>query len=146
MTIKLKVVLHIVPNIEKVPPYWSEQLMEKNLTCREKPFPVRSTGGFPITSYTIKSNLWREILISWEDSCIADHYYCIPRYLHLVLFFTLYTLELSIWSKWPIKNIQNERKSEQAHISHAPTLLENAVYNEWQFQALGTGNRTKKGI
>ena len=29
----------------------------------------------------------------------------------------------------------NERKSEQAHIPHAPTLLENAVYNEWQFQA-----------
>ena len=28
----------------------------------------------------------------------------------------------------------NERKSEQAHIPHAPTLLENAVYNEWQFQ------------
>ena len=40
----------------------------------------------------------------------------------------------------------NERKSEQAHIPHAPTLLENAVYNEWQFQSLGTGNRTKKGI
>ena len=40
----------------------------------------------------------------------------------------------------------NERKSEQAHIPHAPTLPENAVYNEWQFQALGTGNRTKKGI
>ena len=34
----------------------------------------------------------------------------------------------------------------QAHIPHAPTLLENAVYNEWQFQALVTGNRTKKGI
>ena len=45
-----------------------------------------------------------------------------------------------------IQIIMNERKSEQAHIPHAPTLLENAVYNEWQFQALGTGNRTKKGI
>ena len=47
-----------------------------------------------------------------------------------------------------VKNIYNERKSEQAHIHvpHAPTLLENAVYNEWQFQALVTGNRTKKGI
>ena len=45
-----------------------------------------------------------------------------------------------------VKNISNERKSEQAHIPHAPTLLENAVYNEWQFQALVTGNRTKKGI
>ena len=43
-------------------------------------------------------------------------------------------------------HIFNERKSEQAHIPHAPTLLEKAVYNEWQFQALGTGNRTKKGI
>ena len=41
---------------------------------------------------------------------------------------------------------QYERKSEQAHIPHAPTLLENAVYNEWQFEALGTGNGTKKGI
>ena len=42
----------------------------------------------------------------------------------------------------------NERKSEQAHIPHAPTLLENAVYNEWQFQALPvvTGNQTKKGL
>ena len=39
-----------------------------------------------------------------------------------------------------------ERVIEQAHIPHAPTLLENAVYNEWQFQALGTGNWTKKGI
>ena len=41
---------------------------------------------------------------------------------------------------------KNERKSEQAHIPHAPTLLENAVYNKRQFQTLGTGNRTKKGI
>ena len=40
----------------------------------------------------------------------------------------------------------NEKKSEQAHILHAPTFPENAVYNEWQFQALGSGNRTKKGI
>ena len=40
----------------------------------------------------------------------------------------------------------NERKSEQAHIPHATTLLENVVYNEWQFQALGTSNQTKKGI
>ena len=31
-------------------------------------------------------------------------------------------------------------------MSHAPTLLENAVYNEWQFQALVMGNQTKKGI
>ena len=37
----------------------------------------------------------------------------------------------------------NERKSEQAHIPHASTLLENAVYNDWQFQALVTGNWTK---
>ena len=40
-----------------------------------------------------------------------------------------------------------ERKSEQAHIPHPPTLLENAVYNEWQFQALVTGNQTvQKGL
>ena len=45
-----------------------------------------------------------------------------------------------------ISDVINERKSEQAHIPHAQTLLEKAVYNEWQFQALGTGNRTKKGI
>ena len=44
-----------------------------------------------------------------------------------------------------IFHLKNERKSEQAHIPHTPTLLENAVYNEWQFQALATGNRTKKG-
>ena len=37
----------------------------------------------------------------------------------------------------------NKRKSEQAHIPHAPTLLEKAVYNKWQFQALVAGNRTE---
>ena len=37
----------------------------------------------------------------------------------------------------------NERKSEQAQLPHARTLLVNAVYNEWQFQALVTGNRTE---
>ena len=42
-----------------------------------------------------------------------------------------------------VKRLFNERKSEQAHIPHAPTLLENAVYNEWQFKALVTSNRTK---
>ena len=40
-------------------------------------------------------------------------------------------------------SIWNERKSEQAHIPHTPTLLKNAVYNEWQFQALVTGNWTE---
>ena len=40
----------------------------------------------------------------------------------------------------------NERKSERAHIPHAPTLLENTVYNEWQFQALVTGNQTNQSI
>ena len=34
-----------------------------------------------------------------------------------------------------IAHINNERKTEQAHIPHAPTLLVNAVYNEWEFQA-----------
>ena len=48
--------------------------------------------------------------------------------------------------KSSFKPLANERKSEQAHITHAPTLLENAVYNEWQFQALDMGNQTKKGI
>ena len=52
------------------------------------------------------------------------------------------------WMNLVLDQQKNERKSEQAHIPHAPTLLENAVYNEWQFQALPvvTGNRTKKGI
>ena len=36
-----------------------------------------------------------------------------------------------------VNALENERKSEQAHIPHAPTLLENAVYNEWQFQTFG---------
>ena len=39
--------------------------------------------------------------------------------------------------------LKNERKSEQAHIPHAPTLPENGVNNEWQFQALVTGNQTE---
>ena len=40
----------------------------------------------------------------------------------------------------------NERKSKQAHIPHAPTSLENAVYNEWQFQVLVTGNQTVQKV
>ena len=39
--------------------------------------------------------------------------------------------------------MENERKSKQAHIPHTPTLPENTLYNEWQFQALVTGNRTE---
>ena len=42
-----------------------------------------------------------------------------------------------------LTNTYDARKSEQAHIPHAPPLLENTVYNEWQFQALVTGNRTE---
>ena len=41
---------------------------------------------------------------------------------------------------------KNERKSEQAHIPHATPLLENAVYNEWQFQGLVRGNRTENQL
>ena len=41
-----------------------------------------------------------------------------------------------------VKLSKYERKSEKAHIPHAPILLENSVYNKWQFQALVTGNRT----
>ena len=40
-----------------------------------------------------------------------------------------------------IIHIHYERKSEQALILHAPALPENAVYNEWQFKALVTGNQ-----
>ena len=41
------------------------------------------------------------------------------------------------------ENSSNERKSEQTNIPQAPTLLENAVYNKWQFQTLVTGNLTE---
>ena len=61
-------------------------------------------------------------------------------------FLMSYQKDLPFYLHVHICFIMNERKSEQAHIPHAPTLLENAVYNEWQFQALVTGNRTKKGI
>ena len=37
-----------------------------------------------------------------------------------------------------------ERVKERAHIPHAPTLLENAVYNECQFQAFSDGKSDKK--
>ena len=47
------------------------------------------------------------------------------------------------WDKSKHHCMENERKSGQAHIPHAPTLLENAVYNEWQFQELVTGNQTE---
>ena len=42
-------------------------------------------------------------------------------------------------------HVSNMHNYLQAHIPHAPPLPENAVYNEWQIQALVTGNLTKKG-
>ena len=54
-------------------------------------------------------------------------------------------LSIQFWRDEFLAIFDNERKSEQAHIPQAPTVLENAVYNEWQFQALATGNQTKKG-
>ena len=39
--------------------------------------------------------------------------------------------------------LKNERKSEQAHIPHAPTLPENAVNNEWQF-SISDGKSDRK--
>ena len=78
-----------------------------------------------------------------------------PAYIHVIinLLYYVYCARNVTWvsdvATGPLVYMSlflNERKSEQAHIPHAPTLLENAVYNEWQFQALGTGNRTKKGI
>ena len=40
-----------------------------------------------------------------------------------------------------VPSLFNERKNEQAHILHAPTMLENAVYNKWQLH-LDWANRT----
>ena len=40
----------------------------------------------------------------------------------------------------------NARKSEQAHIPDAPTLLENAVYNEWQKILAVRSFKTKRFI
>ena len=51
---------------------------------------------------------------------------------------------LKIWSELNSDgNKTNEREREQAYIPHAPTLLENAVYNERQIPALVRGNRTE---
>ena len=50
---------------------------------------------------------------------------------------------LSVSIRWKVLCMHNERKSEQAHISHAPTLLENAVNNEWLFQASVIGHWTE---
>ena len=44
----------------------------------------------------------------------------------------------------PLENIAFLwRKSEQAHTPHAPTLLNNAVHNEWKCHALVMGNWTE---
>ena len=43
-------------------------------------------------------------------------------------------------------NRENERKSEQAHTPHAPTLLENAAHNEGQFHALVMAKSDRKII
>ena len=44
--------------------------------------------------------------------------------------------------QWALQTTHNKN----AHIPQAPTLLENAVYNEWQFQTLVTGNRREKTV
>ena len=66
----------------------------------------------------------------------------VTLYLHSVPKEVLFYLGKQIYMPFINIHSKSKRKSEQAHIPHAPTLLE----NEWQFQALGTGNRTKKGI
>ena len=38
--------------------------------------------------------------------------------------------------------IMKEIKSEQAHIPHTPTLLDNYAHNEWQCHALVIDNQT----
>ena len=48
--------------------------------------------------------------------------------------FSFLSVRLSMISVYAFKFIQlyyNERKSEQAHIPYAPTLLDNAAHNEW---------------
>ena len=42
-------------------------------------------------------------------------------------FFVLFYEKLDKWPK-NVRYMWNERKSEQAHIPHAPTLLENAAH------------------
>ena len=61
-------------------------------------------------------------------------------------YFNLDILNLAIPYHIKSYRLGNERKSEQAHIPHAPTLLENAIYNEWQFQALATAIGQKRDI
>ena len=66
--------------------------------------------------------------------------------MHVVVFYNLASSVSSILQVLQfLFTDHNERKSEQAHIPHALTLLENAVYDKRQFQALGTGNRKKRG-
>ena len=53
--------------------------------------------------------------------------------------------------EWKLQDICNERKSEQAHIPHAPTLLENAIcmtipsINDGQSEKKGDINCSSKG-
>ena len=39
--------------------------------------------------------------------------------------------------------MEKERKSEQAYIPHAPTMLDNASHNDWHCHALVMGNRNE---
>ena len=54
----------------------------------------------------------------------------IYRYPNLKSISELFKMYMKILDSFILAS-RNERKSEQAHIPHAPTLLEKAVYNEW---------------
>ena len=43
----------------------------------------------------------------------------------------------------PTREECNERNNEQAHINHAPTLLESSAHNECKCHALVMGNLTE---
>ena len=104
-------------------------------TCSSPPYQWTSTV-FSSSDRTI-TNLWPLAgILGYHPSKPSSPPYLIPSVGGDLFFLPMTTF----FQK------ENERKSEQAHIPHAPTLLENAVYNERQVQALGTGNQTKKGI
>ena len=59
----------------------------------------------------------------------------IPSVLHVAVYSEIHVLSDSSMLRFVLLMCSLMKESEQAHIPHAPTLLENAVYNEWQFQA-----------
>ena len=105
---------------------WCTEFKDSRNMPYKRYMPWRRNKGKSMKqfNFSLKSNpitfVWWWNKCFWEIAQTFIQLHC--KYLFII----------EHWTSIGYKS--NERKSEQAHVPHAPTLLENAIYNEWQFK------------